>query len=74
MRLISLGINRAMPMPDGLRATTKFTIVAMYCAKNEDGVDDIEGTKYSYHHFDEWENVLAFMTDTPIGTPLKTIH
>lgn len=75
LRLMSIAVNRAMPMPDGLKTTTKFTVIAMYIAKKEEGeADDIESTRYAYHHCDDWQQVVDYITANPLGTPLTTLH
>lgn len=74
LRLVSLGVNRAMPLPGGLKATTQFTILAMYCASAPDGTDDIPGSQYAHHHFDDWEALTQWVRSHPIGTPLESVH
>lgn len=77
LKLASIAVNRVMPMPEGLKETTKFTVVAMYISKKVggDGIEeDVDSTMYAYRHCDNWEEVIAYVAANPIGTPLTTVH
>jgi hypothetical protein len=75
LKLASIAVNRTMPMPEGLKETTKFTVIAMYIEQAEPGEpENANSTRYAYHHCDDWQQVIDYITANPLGTPLTTVH
>lgn len=71
LKLISIAINRPMPLP-GHTDSTKFTAVLLYMPSKESApnADNAERAHYAHKHFSSWEELSEWIFTMPIGSPL----
>lgn len=72
LKVASVAINRRMPPADDEQfKDVQFSIVVMYIDRDVEGKDIGETARYSIHHFENWGDVLTFVSMTPIGSELQ---
>lgn len=76
MILAAIAVNRPMPLP-GMTEKTICTAICMYISEPEYFKKDQEqpnAAHYEHAHFENWENLIEWISSIKLGSRLTTVH